>query len=76
MNWLRKKLIALQNRPYEEKLKLLRRVAITAAILLLGFWILTLQFRKPPAASEPNKLAPVWENLKNLKNIIPQQTQP
>ncbi|OGE75722.1 MAG: hypothetical protein A3C85_04625 [Candidatus Doudnabacteria bacterium RIFCSPHIGHO2_02_FULL_48_21] len=59
----------LQNKPYPEKIRILKFAGIVAAIFIALVWALTLQFRSTGESSEKEKFAPLWENLQKLRNI-------
>ncbi len=68
MGHLRDLLLQLQNKPYPEKLRLLRWVVFWGVILVVIIWIVTLQLRKPSVELEgPKPFEEVFENLKNLR---------
>lgn len=67
MEWLRKKITDLQNRPFRTKMKILRRSVIVAALILILFWIATLRFRK--AQTDDGSFDKFGEILKNLKKF-------
>lgn len=70
MAWLGKKITELQNKPYEQRLRILRRTVIIAAVLLIGFWIITLQFRSAPTDQhKTSALDSIFQTLGNLKNL-------
>ncbi len=69
MDWLRRKITAIQNESYATRLKILRNTVIIIAIILIVVWILTLNHRGNSGNSDPSapgKFQPIWENLKNL----------
>lgn len=69
MSWLRRKLTALQNRPYESRIKILKVTVAAVALILLVIWSVTVKYRSRPENSEQkSKFAPIIENLKNLKD--------
>src|SRR3989344_5900132 len=59
----------LQNKPYPEKIRILKFAGIVAAIFIALVWALTLQFPSTGESSEKEKFAPLWENLQKLRNI-------
>lgn len=70
MAWLGKKIIELQNKPYEQRLRILRRTVIIAAVLLIVFWIITLQFRSTPGNQHGSSaLDSIFQTFGNLKNL-------
>ena len=69
MSWLKDKLTALQNRPYESRLKILKVAVAAVAFVLLAIWAVTVKYRSRPESSEQkSKFAPIIESLKNLKD--------
>jgi hypothetical protein len=74
MSWFSQKLHELQNKPYEEKLRILRRTVIVTAILLLGFWALSLRYRQIQSSGFGNVFSPLQEGFKQLKNSFPQKS--
>lgn len=72
MFWLRKKITELQNKPYEERIRFLRRAVIGIAIFLIAFWIFSLRYRNIKPDRTGGKFGEIFENLKKLKEIAPQ----
>lgn len=69
MPWLKDKLTALQNRPYESRLKILKTAVAIVVVILLIIWGVTLRYRsRPENPEQKSKFAPIIESLKNLKN--------
>jgi len=65
MNLIRR----LQDKPYEQKIRLLKLAAVVAIILIVIVWAVTLKFRTGDESQGNEKFAPLWENIKNLRNF-------
>lgn len=71
MTWLQKKITALQNKPYSERLKILRRILIGIAVILLLVWLLTLRYRNLETGNQSSGIGTIWDTFKKLKDLSP-----
>ena len=72
MRWLREKITKLQNRPYEERVRLWKRtIFITGALMFLGL-LVSLKFRSANLTESP-AVQDVWNIFKNVKELKPAQ---
>ncbi|MBI4050699.1 MAG: hypothetical protein HY396_01850 [Candidatus Doudnabacteria bacterium] len=71
MQWFKQKISDLQQKPYSSKVKILWGTVAAIAIILLVIWFITLRYRNLEASNELSKFAPIFENLKKLKNNNP-----
>ena len=72
MRWLREKITNLQNRPYEERVRLWKRtIFITGLLMVLGL-LVSLKFRSTDLSESP-AMQDVWNIFKNVKEFKPSQ---
>ncbi|MDP3741528.1 MAG: hypothetical protein Q8R08_04380 [bacterium] len=71
MAWFKDKLNELRNRPYGERVRILKIIIVVIIILMIGLWILSMNFRKKTSNSGQDIFSPVIQNIKNLKNPKP-----
>jgi len=58
----------LQDRPYEERIRVLWKMVAGAAILVIGIWILTIFFREGPAGTSgaEKEFKQIFQNIKGF----------
>lgn len=71
MSWLAAKIKTLQEKPYEARVKILKRVIVLSVILIVGVWLLTLRLREGRTPAKPSPFSPLLNNIKKLKDLKP-----
>ncbi len=68
MTFLKDGLRQLQNKPYEERVRLLWKVVGGAALLVIAIWIMTIFFREGPAQSggAEAEFKEIFQNIKGF----------
>lgn len=69
MKWIKQKISALQNRPYAERVKILKISVVIVFFLILLIWFLTLHLRNTPGSDGFSKFAPLLDNIRKFKDI-------
>ena len=68
MGWINNKIVALQNRPYEERVRLWKRTTVIIGLVMLVGLLLSFKFRGSDF-TDSEALQDFWNIFKNLKNI-------
>lgn len=72
MPWFSQKIRELQAKPYEQRVKILTKSVIAAAIILILLWLLALRFKTANFNNETlQKFGEIFKNLKTLKDLKP-----
>lgn len=70
MEWLRKKITDLRNKPYAVRVRILKIGVIIIGLILILLWFLTLSYRETPESSKPfENFTSIFKNLQKLKDL-------